>query len=54
MVKEYRRNVTIHEWGYRSVEADSLEEAERKFEDGDYEEYINKSDCVNESITEVQ
>ena len=39
-IKDFKKIV----WGYASIEADSMEEAEQKFEDEDFDEFDNKSD----------
>ncbi len=41
---KYRKNFKKIVWGFVEVEADSEEQAEKKFNDGDYDELDNKSD----------
>ena len=49
----YIRNFKKIVWGYGEVEANSLEEAQQKFDDGEEtDEFDNKSDYEWEDVTE--
>ena len=50
---KYQQNFKKIVWGYMEVEADSIEEAERKFEDSEYDEFDNKSDYELEEWKKV-
>ncbi len=45
---KYRKNFTKTVWGFIEVKADSIEEAEEKFDDGEYDQFDNKSDYTYE------
>ena len=41
---KYTKNFKKTIWGFATIEAGSEEEAIKKFEDGEYDEFDNKSD----------
>ncbi|KKM84224.1 hypothetical protein LCGC14_1301520 [marine sediment metagenome] len=45
-IKDFKKIV----WGFAEIEADTLKEAEEKFDDGDYSEFDNKDDYEWECI----
>ena len=42
--KKFRLNFDKTTYGWFEIEAETLEEAKKKFDDGDYDEFENKSD----------
>jgi hypothetical protein len=44
LIMEFRKNFTKTVYGYASVEANSLKEAEEMFDDGDFDTFDNNSD----------
>jgi len=49
----YQQNFKKTVWGYFEVEANSLKEAKKKFEDAEYDEFDNKSDYETEEWKEA-
>lgn len=45
---QYRKTFTKQVWGEFIVKANSSEEAQEKFDNGDYDEYDNKTEIIEE------